>query len=66
VLRSISGKLMVDGIQRSSGGPSNYSGQMGELAGSFVDVRANTVSGGITVLRQARPTVADDPEWEES
>jgi DUF4097 and DUF4098 domain-containing protein YvlB len=64
-LRSMSGKLMVDGIQRSSGGPSNYTGQMGELAGSFVDVRANTVSGGITVLRQARPTVADDPEWEE-
>lgn len=66
VLRSISGKLMVDGIQRSSGGPSNYTGQVGELAGSFVDVRANTVSGGITVMRQARPTVADDPEWEES
>ena len=64
-LRSMSGKLMVDGIQRSSGGPSNYTGQMGELAGSFVDVRANTVSGGITVLRQSRPTVADDPEWEE-
>jgi hypothetical protein len=64
-LRSMSGKLTVDGIQRSSGGPSNYTGQMGELAGSFVDVRANTVSGGITVLRQARATVADDPEWEE-
>ncbi|MDT0156090.1 DUF4097 family beta strand repeat-containing protein [Microbacterium sp. ARD32] len=66
VLRSMSGKLTVDGVQRSSGGPSNYTGQHGELAGSFVDVRANTVSGGITVLRQARATVADDPEWEES
>jgi hypothetical protein len=66
VLRSISGKLMVDGIQRSSGGPSNYSGQMGELSGSFVDVRANTVSGGITVLRRPQVSVADDPEWEES
>lgn len=66
VLRSISGKLMVDGIQRSSGGPSNYSGQMGELAGSFVDVRANTVSGGITVLRRPQVSVADDAEWEES
>jgi hypothetical protein len=66
VLRSISGKLMVDGIQRSSGGPSNYSGQMGELAGRFVDVRANTVSGGITVLRRPQVSVADDAEWEES
>jgi DUF4097 and DUF4098 domain-containing protein YvlB len=66
VLRSVSGKLMVDGIQRSSGGPSNYSGQMGELAGRFVDVRANTVSGGITVLRRPQVSVADDAEWEES
>jgi hypothetical protein len=66
VLRSISGKLLVDGIQRSSGGPSNYTGQMGELAGSFVDVRANTVSGGITVLRRPQVSVADDAEWEES
>jgi len=66
VLRSISGKLLVDGVQRSSGGPSNYSGQMGELAGSFVDVRANTVSGGITVLRRPQVSVADDAEWEES
>src|SRR5690606_16880651 len=45
-LRSLSGKLLGDGIQRSSGGPSNYRGQVGELAGTFVDVRANTVSGG--------------------
>ncbi|MFD5224321.1 DUF4097 domain-containing protein [Microbacterium sp. NPDC058342] len=66
VLRSMSGKLLVDGVERSSGGPSSYSGQMGELAGSFVDVRANTVSGGITVLRRPRVSVADDAEWEES
>ncbi|SJN46362.1 hypothetical protein FM104_14865 [Microbacterium esteraromaticum] len=64
VLRSMSGKLLVDGEQRSSGGPSNYSGQKGELAGSFVDVRANSVSGGITVLRRPRVSVADDAEWE--
>lgn len=66
VLRSMSGKLSVDGEQRSSGGPSNYTGQVGELAGSFVDVHANTVSGGITVLRRSRSVVADDAEWEES
>ncbi|GAA3933091.1 DUF4097 family beta strand repeat-containing protein [Microbacterium soli] len=65
-LRSMSGRLMVDGIQRSSGGPSSYTGTVGELAGSFVDVRANTVSGGITVLRRPRVSVADDAEWEQS
>ena len=64
VLRSMSGKMTVDGIERSSGGPSSYSGQVGELAGSFVDVRANSVSGSITVLRRPLTTVADDAEWE--
>lgn len=66
VLRSMSGRLTVDGVKRSGSAPSSYTGQTGELAGSFVDLRANTVSGGITVLRQTRPTVADDPEWEQS
>jgi len=64
VLRSMSGRLMVDGVERSSGGPSSYSGQVGELAGSFVDVRANSVSGGVTVLRRPQVSVADDAEWE--
>ncbi|UJP09219.1 DUF4097 domain-containing protein [Microbacterium sp. KUDC0406] len=65
VLRSMSGRMTVDGVQRSQSGPSNFTGSTGELAGSFVDVRANTVSGGITVLRKPLTTVADDPEWEE-
>lgn len=64
VLRSMSGRLVVDGVERSSGGPSSYSGQVGELAGSFVDVRANSVSGGVTVLRRPQVSVADDAEWE--
>ncbi|GAA2897685.1 DUF4097 family beta strand repeat-containing protein [Microbacterium esteraromaticum] len=64
VLRSMSGRLTVDGIERSSGGPSSYTGQVGELAGSFVDVRANSVSGGVTVLRRPQVSVADDAEWE--
>lgn len=64
VLRSMSGRLMVDGVERSSGGPSSYTGQVGELAGSFVDVRANSVSGGVTVLRRPQVSVADDAEWE--
>ena len=64
VLRTMSGKMLVDGVERSSSGPSSYSGQVGELAGNFVDVRANSVSGGITVLRRPLTTVADDAEWE--
>lgn len=66
VVRSMSGRLLIDGIERSTSGPSNYSGSTGELAGSFVDVRANSVSGNITVLRRPLTTVADDPEWEEA
>lgn len=64
VLRSMSGRLTVDGVERSSGGPSSYTGHVGELSGSFVDVRANSVSGGVTVLRRPQVSVADDAEWE--
>lgn len=64
VMRSMSGRVMVDGIDRGATGPTNYTGSAGELAGSFVDVRANSVSGDITVLRQPVRTVADDEEWE--
>jgi hypothetical protein len=66
VARSVSGHVLVDGVRRSgqgTGPTTNYSGSTGELSGRFVDVRANSVSGDITVLRSAAPaTVADDPE----
>ncbi|MEV4777013.1 DUF4097 family beta strand repeat-containing protein [Microbacterium sp. LWH12-1.2] len=64
VARSMSGRILIDGIERNSSGPSNYTGSTGELAGRFVDVRANSVSGSITVLRRATASVADDAEWE--
>lgn len=64
VMRSMSGRVLIDGIDRGSSGPTSYTGSAGELAGSFVDVRANSVSGDITVLRQPVRTVADDEEWE--
>ncbi|WP_243229072.1 DUF4097 family beta strand repeat-containing protein [Microbacterium sp. CIAB417] len=64
VMRSMSGRVLIDGIDRGSSGPTNYTGSAGELAGSFVDIRANSVSGDITVLRQPVRTVADDAEWE--
>ncbi len=64
VMRSMSGRVQVDGIDRGSSGPTSFTGSVGELAGSFVDVRVNSVSGDVTVLRQAVRTVADDAEWE--
>ncbi|GAB2849359.1 DUF4097 domain-containing protein [Microbacterium insulae] len=61
VVRSVSGKVQVDGVMRSgtgTGPTTNFSGSIGELSGSFADVRANSVSGDITVLR--RPAIASD------
>ena len=56
VLRSVSGRVLVDGVKRSGSGPTNWTDSVGELSGSFADVRANSVSGAVTVLR--RPAVA--------
>ncbi|MCT9819317.1 DUF4097 domain-containing protein [Microbacterium sp. W1N] len=53
VLRSVSGRVTVDGVKRSATGPTNYADSIGELSGSFVDIRANSVSGSLTVLRRA-------------
>ncbi|MDR6200108.1 hypothetical protein QE374_002017 [Microbacterium sp. SORGH_AS428] len=61
VVRSVSGRVQIDGVPhsgRGSGPTTNYSGSVGELSGSFVDVRANSVSGDITVLR--RPAAEDE------
>jgi len=52
VTRSVSGKVLVDGVVRSSSTPTSWVSSVGELNGSFVDVRANSVSGDITVLRR--------------
>lgn len=62
VLRSVSGRLLVDGVTRSGSGPSNWVASVGELSNSFVDLRANSVSGAITVLRRsaAVPSGASD------
>ena len=59
VLRSVSGRVLVDGVKRSSSGPTNWVDSVGELSGSFADVRANSVSGALTVLRR---TVDAAPE----
>ncbi|WP_424937229.1 MULTISPECIES: DUF4097 family beta strand repeat-containing protein [Bacteria] len=58
VMRTLSGRLRIDGLDRGSSGPSSFSGRSGELSGSFVDIRSNSVSGDITVLRRS---AAEDP-----
>jgi hypothetical protein len=59
VVRSVSGKVVIDGVKRGSsqvsgsiGVGTSYSGSVGELSGSFVDVRVHSVSGDLTVLRR--------------
>jgi hypothetical protein len=65
VVRSVSGRVQVDGVVRSglgTGPTTNFSGSAGELSGSFVDVRANSVSGDVTVLRRSgAPASAPNP-----
>lgn len=72
VFRSVSGRVQVDGVVRSGNGAgptTNYAGSVGELSGSFADVRANSVSGDVTVLRRGAPapeatvTADHDEEW---
>ena len=68
VVRSVSGRVQIDGVVRSgkgTGPTTNYSGSHGVLSGSFADVRANSVSGDITVLRNPvpQPATADEEEW---
>lgn len=64
-IRSMTGRLTVDGVDRGSSGPSSYNGSTGELAGTFADVRFNSVSGDLTVLRHGPVTSTEnDEEWE--
>lgn len=68
VVRSVSGRIQIDGVSHSGrgGGPlNNYVGSTGSLNGSFVDVRANSVSGDITVLRRAAEPAPDATDGEE-
>lgn len=61
-VRSISGTVLIDGTVQSgrgTGPTTNFTGSIGELSGTFADIRANSVSGDITVLRRAPQSVAD-------
>ena len=66
VMRSVSGRVQVDGIKRSTGSPTNYSDSVGELAGRFADVRAHSVSGGIAVVRRGITAAATPPAVDEA
>lgn len=67
VVRSVSGKIVIDGTVHSGSGTTNYTGSSGTLAGHFVDIRVNTVSGDLTVLRQSAehstPAGSDSEAW---
>ncbi len=66
VVRSVGGRIVVDGVKRSGSGPTNYADAAGELNGSFVDIRSNSVSGDLTVLRRGSSGVrVGDLESEE-
>jgi hypothetical protein len=67
-VRTVSGRVVVDGVKRSGTGPTNYNDSTGELSGTFVDVRANSVSGSVTILRRGSSGVregdlAAEEEW---
>ncbi|WP_404430383.1 DUF4097 domain-containing protein [Microbacterium lacus] len=69
VVRSVSGRVQVDGIVRSgqgTGPTTNYSGSIGELSSEFADVRSNSVSGDLTVLRRAALTPAQEQPIEQT
>ena len=61
VARTVSGRVQVDGVVRSGSGATNYTGSTGELSGNFVDVRTNSVSGDLTVLRRDALETVDQP-----
>jgi len=72
VVRSVSGQVLIDGIVRSgqgNGPGTSYTGTTGQLSGSFADVRANSVSGSVSVLRRtaggpdAAAADAAEEEW---
>lgn len=66
VVRSVSGRVQIDGTKRSTSSPTNYIDSVGELSGQFADVRVNTVAGDVTVLRRTADLPATDPMAEDA
>lgn len=55
VVRSVSGRVLIDGVVRSGSGMTTYTGTTGELGGRYADVHGKSVSGDMTVLRRPAP-----------
>ena len=62
-VHTLSGRVQVDGMSRSK----NYEGHAGALSGMFAEIRANTVSGDIAILRRGgiapQADVDTEVEW---
>lgn len=56
-LRTVSGRITVDGaVQSGAGGiGTSFTGALGELSGSFVDLRSHSVAGDTTIVRRTQP-----------
>lgn len=63
VINTMTGRLQLDDA-RISGVKGQYTGRYGQLAGSFTEVRANSVSGDVSVVHTDRvaPTSSDTAE----
>ena len=57
------GGLFIDDAQ-ISGVKGQYTGRYGELAGSFTEVRANSVSGDVSVVHTVRGASGDSVDGE--
>ncbi|MBP2436426.1 DUF4097 family beta strand repeat-containing protein [Microbacterium amylolyticum] len=61
-VRSVGGRVQIDGVSRAR----TYSGHTGALSGMFAEVRVNTVSGDVTVLRHGAHAPTSDYDHQAS
>lgn len=64
VICMFSGCFLIDGVECSFFGFSNFIGMMGEFVGCFVDLCVNFVLGGVIVFCCILVFIEDDVEWE--
>ncbi|MCX7522986.1 DUF4097 family beta strand repeat-containing protein [Microbacterium sp. STN6] len=57
-LNTVSGRLQLDGVLLGSMRGKGYTGTTGSLNGSWVDIRANSVSGSVSVINVPQPAPA--------
>jgi DUF4097 and DUF4098 domain-containing protein YvlB len=64
-IQTMTGKLQLDDAQ-ISGVKGQYTGRYGQLAGSFTEVRASSVSGDVSVVHTDRGASTTEPETAEA